>query len=117
VPSDVVDGNAGRREARFREGAHGDGHGLIVAVLGVEDGRPADRAKPEYEPGALIAHANVFGCGAGHREGSREAGQSCKDTSRSALAGEAVADADAERFTLNFNAQLAAGTGGRSTTH
>jgi hypothetical protein len=88
-----------------------------MTFFGVEHGRPADRAEPEPELASLVANANVLGCCAKDLVRCGEAGKGCKDAARPALTGEAVANADAERFALNFNTQLPAGTRGGSRTH
>jgi len=106
------------RKAWIGEGAHGDVHRrLFVTFFGVEHGRPANGAEPELELGSLVANANILGCGAKDFIGCGEAGKLCKETARPALTGEAVANADSEWFTRNFNPQLAAGTRGCSRTH
>src|SRR5256885_5163591 len=102
----VVDRDRGGGEARIGERADGDAHARVFATfLGVEHGRAADRAEPERESGPLIADANVLGGGPGHGVRRGEAGQRRKDTARSTLTGEAVADADAAWFALHFDAQ------------
>jgi hypothetical protein len=107
----VVDRILRWRKVRVGEGAHGDSHRrLFVTFFGVEHGRPADRAEPEPEPGALVTRANVLGGGAKDLIGCSEGGQCGEDTARPTLTGEAVANADSEWFTLNFNTQLSAGT-------
>jgi hypothetical protein len=101
----VVDRIARRRKSRVGEGAHGDAHSrLFVPFLGVEHGRPADRAEPEREPGSLITDAHVLGCTAGGLVGGGKAGQRRKDTSGATLTGEAVANADSEWLPLDVNA-------------
>lgn len=81
-----------------------------MTFFGVEDCCSADRAKPELEPGSLIANAKVLSCGAKYFIRCGKAGQCCEDTARPALTGEAVANAHSEWLALDFNAQLAAGT-------
>jgi hypothetical protein len=113
----VIDRILRWRKAWVGEGAHGDTHRrLFVIFLGVEHGCSADRAEPELEPGSLVTNANVLRCGAIDLVRYREAGQHRKDTARPTLTGEAVANANAEWFTLNFNAQLSTGTRGCSRT-
>ena len=117
VLADLVDGNLRRREARIRKRAYGYANGVVVPVFTVEDGRAANRAKPEREPGSLIADAYVFGGSADNLEGSRKA---CEYRERAAgplLAGEAVANAHSSRFAFDFNAQLSAGARGCSGNH
>ena len=114
----VIDRILRWRKAWIGEGAHGDTHRrLFVTFFGVEHGCPADRAEPELEPGPLVTNANVLSCGAKDLVGWGEAGQRCKDAPRPTLTGKAVANADPEWFTLNFDTQLTAGTGGCSRTH
>ena len=118
MPATVIDGILGWRKARIGEGAYGDGHGrLFVTLFGVEYSCAADGAEAELELGSLVTNANVLSCGANNLIGCGEAGQRGKDAARPTLTGEAVANADAEWFTLNFNTQLAARTGGCSKTH
>jgi hypothetical protein len=90
---------------------------LVVTFFGVEHARPAHRAEPEPELGTLITDANVLGCGAKDLVWGGKRGQRRKDAAGPTLTGKAVANADAEGFTLNFNTQLAAATRGRSRTH
>jgi hypothetical protein len=88
-----------------------------VTFFGVEHGCPADRAEPELELGALVTNANVLGGGAKDFIGCGEGGQRCKDTAGPTLTGKAVANADSEWLTLDFNTQLATGTRSCSRTH
>jgi hypothetical protein len=114
----VIDRILRWRKAWIGEGAHGDTHRrLFVTFFGVEHGCPADRAEPELELGSLVTNANVLGRGAKDLIRCGETGERCEDTARPALTGEAVADADSEWFTPNFDTQLAAGTRGCSRTH
>ena len=63
MPAAVVDRIPRRRKIRVGEAAHRDRDmRLLVALLGVEQVRAADRAEAEREPGALVANANIFGC-------------------------------------------------------
>lgn len=114
----VIDRILRWRKAWVREGAHGDVHRRsFAAFFGMEHGCPADRAEPEPELGSLVTDANILSCGAKDLIGCGEAGQRGEDTARPTLTGKAVANADSEWFTLNFNTQLAAGTRGSSRTH
>jgi len=117
VPAAVIDRIPGRRKARVGEGPYGDGHRLFATLFGVEQVCPADRAESKPELGALVANAHILGCGAGNLMGSGEGGECGKHTARPALTGEAVANADPERFALNFNSQLSARARGRSSRH
>ena len=100
------------------EGANGDIHmRLLLTFLGVEQICPADGAEPEGELGSSGANANIFSCSAKNLIGSGEAGQRCKHTAGPTLTSEAVANASAEHVTLNFNAQLSAGTRSGSRRH
>jgi hypothetical protein len=112
-----VDGNSRRWKVRISERTHGDAHRLTVAVFGVEDGSPANRAEPEYEPGSLIPDANIFGGGTEDFERCREAGQRREDTAGPLLAGEAVANANASWLAFDLNAQLPTEAGGCSGRH
>jgi len=118
MPAAVVDRNLRRRKARVGKRANGDAHGrVLVAFLGVEHGRSANRAEAEPESGALVAGADVLGCGAMDRVGRCEAGERRKHTTRLALTGEAMTNADFAWLAVNFDAQLAAGAGGGSGGH
>ena len=117
VSTAVVDGNSRRRKVRIAQRTHGDGHRMIDAIFCMEDGSPAYRAEPEYEPGALITDTNIFGGSTEHFERSREAGQGCEDTAGPSLAGEAVANANSLWFAFDLNAELSARTGGGSGRH
>ena len=87
VPAAVVDGNPGRRKMRIGKRPDGDADAIVVAFFGVEDGCSADRAEPEYEPGALVPDSDVFGGGSDNLERSGEAGQGRKDAAGPLLAG------------------------------
>src|SRR5688572_22079525 len=118
VPAAVMDRDLRRGETRVGEGAHRDAdRGLLVTLFGVEERRPADRAEPERESGSLIAHTRKLGGSARDSVRGGEAGQGRKDDSGSALAGQAVADADPDRLPLDLAAQLAAGAGRRPRSH
>ena len=111
----VVDGDSRRRKARIGKCPYGDAHvRLLATFFGVEHGRPADWAEAERELGPLVTDANVLGRIAKDSVRRGEAGQHGKDAARSPLASEAMADADSARLSLNFDAQLAAGTRGGS---
>src|SRR5262249_5754603 len=75
------------------------------------------RAEPEPKLGPLVTNANIIGGAAEDLIGSSEARQRCKYTARAALTGEAVANSDSQRLTLNLNAQLTAATRGCSRRH
>jgi hypothetical protein len=117
VPAALVNGNLRRWKVRVSKRADGNAHRLMVAVFGVEDGRPTGRAKPEYEPGPLIPDTDVFGGGTENFERGRKTGQCREDTAGSSLAGEAVANANSARFALDLNSQLSAGARGCSGRH
>ena len=117
VPATVVNRNSRRRKVRVGKRTHGNTDRLIVTFFGVEDGRSADRAEPEYEPGSLIPDADVFGAGTEDFEWSREAGQCREDTTGPLLACETVTNANASWFTFDPNAQLSAATRGCSGRH
>ncbi len=117
VPAALVDGKSRHRKLRVSKRAYGDAHGLIATLFGVEDGAPANWAKPEYEPGSLIPDTDVFGGGTEDFERSREACQCREDTAGPLLAGEAVANADSTRFAFDLNTQLSAGARGCSGRH
>src|SRR5580698_5352743 len=118
MPPPVVDGNARGREGGIGEGPDGDRDThIFLAVLGMEEVRPADRAEAEGEPRALVAGANIFGRLAEDPIGRGEAGQGGEDAAGSPLAGQAMTDADAARLALNLDAQLAARTRGCALIH
>jgi len=115
MPAAVVDRNLRRRKVGIIERSHGDSHGpVLVAFLGVEHGRAADRAEAESEPRALVAGAHVLRRCAMDRVGRGEAGERREHAPRPPLAGEAMADADAQRLAVDLDTQLAARAGGGS---
>jgi hypothetical protein len=67
-----VDRHLRRWEAGISKRTHGDAHGVIETLFGVEDNSPTDWTEPDYELGALIADTNVFGRGSEDFERSRE---------------------------------------------
>src|SRR5262245_26981218 len=114
----VVDRVGRRREARIGERADRDAdEAIFVAFLGVEYVSSAYGTEAEAEAGAVVAGADVFGGGAGDGVGHGEAGERGEHAAGAALAGQAVADADAAWLALDFDAQLAAATGGGSRRH
>jgi hypothetical protein len=103
-----IDRDLGLRKTRVSEGTHGDTRRRVfVTLFGVEHRCPAHRTESEPEPGALVADAHVFGGSAVNFIWSSEARQRRESTASPALTGEAVANANAERFTMNLDAQLA----------
>ena len=95
----VIDGDPRGRKIRICEGAHGHGHvPVVIAFLGVEESRAANRAEPEGKPRALITGADVVSGYAedGVRRG--EIGQRREHAARPALARQTMADANAARF-------------------
>ena len=111
MPATLIDRDLRLRKTWVGKGTHGDTHRrLLVTLFGVEHRCPAHRTESEPEPGALVADAHVFGGSAANLIRCREAGQRCENTAGPALTGEAVANADVERFTMNLDAQLAAAT-------
>jgi len=118
VPAAVVNGILGWREIGVGEGADGDAdRAAILALFRMKEIGPADRAEAETEFGALIAGADVFGGAAGHLIIGAEGCEGGEDAAGAALAGEAVADADAERLALDRYLQLSAGAFGNSCPH
>jgi len=118
MPATVVDRILRRRKARVGEGSDSYANRrLFVTLFGVKHGCSADRTEPESEFGSLVTYANVLGGSANDLVGSGEAGERCKDAAGSTLTREAVTDSDAPWLTLDFDAQLAAGTRGCSSTH
>src|SRR5687767_4628175 len=109
VPAAVVDRHERRRKRGIGKRTYGDGYRVVVPLFGVEDGRPADRTESEYELRPLVADANVLGCDPENRVRTGETGQGGEDASGPALAGEAVADADAVWLAFDLNAELSAG--------
>ena len=114
----LIDRDLRLRKTRISEGTHGNTRRrLLETLFGVEHSCPAHRTESEPEPGALITDAHVLGCAAGNVIRSGEAGQRCENTAGPALAGEAVANANTERFAMNFDAQLATRTTRCSRPH
>ena len=117
MPTTLVNRHLRCRKARVGKRSDCNAHGRVIALFRMEHGRPANRTEPEYELSALIADTNVLGGGTGDSKGCGEARQRRKYTAAPSLAGEAVAHADVARRTVDFNAQLPAGTRGRSGRH
>ena len=118
MPAAVVDRILRRRKLGIGKRADRNAdEGLLAAFLGVEQRGAADRAEAEREAAAMVADAHVFGRGAGDLVWCGVTGQRGEHAAGAALAGEAMADADAARLALNLDAQLAAGTGGGSRIH
>jgi hypothetical protein len=76
------------------------------------EGRAAAGAEAEDEASALIACAQVFGAGAEGLIRGGEGGEGREDTAGALLAGEAMADPDAEGRALDGDAAVAADAGG-----
>jgi hypothetical protein len=96
------------RKIWVSEGTNGDTRRrLFVTLFSVEHRRPAHRTESKPESGALVADAHVFGGSAVNPIRSGEAGQRRENTAGPALTGEAVANANTERFPMNLDAQLA----------
>ncbi len=114
MPAAVVDRNLRRRKARVGKRANGDAHGrVLVAFLGVEHGRSANRAEAEPESGALVAGADVLGCGAMDRVGAAKLASAANQLPSGADR-RGNDRADFAWLAVNFDAQLAAGAGGGS---
>src|SRR6267378_1259593 len=95
VPAAIVDRPFRRGKARVGKGADRHAHRLVVTLFGVKHGRPANRAEPESELRSVVPDTHVFGGGAEDLERRSEARERREHTAGPALAGEAVADADA----------------------
>ena len=118
VPAAVVNRILRRWEFGIGKGADRDADGgWLAAFFGMEHRTAADRAETKTESAAVVAGAHEFGCVTGNSVRRSERGQRSEHAACSLLAGQAVADADAERFVLNFNLQLAAEAGSGSGTH
>ena len=104
MPAAIVDGHLGRREAGVGKRADGDADAPAYPFFGVEQIGAADRAEAENEPGPLIAGADILGSRANDLVGSGKAGQGSEHAAGSLLASKAVAESDAGRRTLDFNA-------------
>lgn len=114
----VINRILGWRKTWIGEGTDGDAdEGVFAPLFGVKHACAAARAEPEREFGAMVTDANVVGCRAEDLVGCDEARQRRKDAARTSLTGKAMANADPQGLSLNFNAQLAAGTSGCSRTH
>jgi hypothetical protein len=109
MPAAVVDGNLRCWKLRIGERSHGDTHGLVVADLGMKDGRTAHGAEPEQKLRSLIADAKILRGVTVHFERSSEAREGSENTACASLASKTIADADAARLAFDLNSQLAAG--------
>ena len=112
----VIDGNARRWKAGVSKRTHGDAHRLIVTVFGVEDGRPANWAEPEYELGSLIP-PRTYSVAVPKTLNGPEKLASAAKTLPVLCWHQAVANAHASRFAFDFNAQLSAGARGCPRRH
>jgi len=82
-----------------------------MPLFGVEHRGAADRTEAKPESRTLIAGTYVFRGRARDVERRRETRERREHAAGAPLAGEAMADANAARLTVHFNAQLAAGAG------
>src|SRR5690606_7888986 len=89
----------------------------FVSFLGVEHGRAADRAEAEPEFRALVTRPHIFRRLAEDLVRRPEGCQRGEDAAGTALAFQAVAQADAARLALHLDAQLAAAARGRPGLH
>jgi hypothetical protein len=99
----VINRNLWRRKIRVSECSYGHAHGLRIAIFRVKQGGPANGAEPEDEPGTLIANARVLGRSTMNFVGCGESGKRSEHAAGSALAGQAMAYADASRLTFYFD--------------
>lgn len=113
----VVHGDARRRKPRIGESTDRNAHRAVPSFFGVEQVRPADGTEPEPELRATVARTNVLSSVARHSVRRSKRSQGGKDGTRTALALQAVADADSQRFARHFDAKLAAGTGSDASRH
>ncbi len=114
----IINRNLRWRKAGVGEGPHGDTRRrLFATVFGVKHCCAAYRAEPKLELRPVVADPHVLGGGTENLIGRGEAGQRRENAAGPALTCEAVANANAEGFARNFNAQLPAGTRSGSRTH
>jgi len=111
-----VNRDGGRGKRRIRKRANGYRDGLVVANDPVNDCATL-RTKPKRGLRTLVSDPNVFRAGAddGDRP-AREARLRPKDTPRTPLTRQAVANADANRVPGNLRLQLAAAARGDART-
>jgi hypothetical protein len=114
----IINRNLRWRKTWVGEGPHGDTRRrLFATVFGVKHCCAAYRAEPKLELRPVVADPHVLAGGTGNLIGRGEAGQRRENAACPALTCEAVANANAEGFARNFNAQLPAGTRSGSRTH
>ena len=110
MPATVVDGTAGSRKTGICERANRTPNGPVLTFFGVEDVGPTDRTKPEPELCPLVSGADEL---SGRTEDLVGCSKSCESREHNAgslLARKAMANAYAQRFTFNLDAQLPAKT-------
>lgn len=100
-------------KARIGKGSDRDSYRVWGCIVGVVEACSAPWAEPEHNSCSFITDSHVLCAAAFYLDGaSGEASERGKDTSRSALALEAVTYADHERLHIDLNTQLAARAGG-----
>ncbi len=114
MPPPVVDRYGRRWKHRIAKSADRDADPIAHAVFGMEQVAAADRAEAEHEARALIAGAPIFGRVPGDSIRCGEAREGGEDAAGTLLAREAMADADAERFAVELDAELTATAGSDS---
>lgn len=117
MSSAVVDGVFWRRKARVTEGADGNHNRLLLSVIRMEEVASAHRAEPEPELATSVSRTDVLGGCTRDPVRRGKGGQCCEHASGSALTGQAVTDANAQRLSVNLDAQLTTGADGCSRRH
>lgn len=117
VPSALVNGVLRRRKRRVGEGADGHRNRSVATFFRMKDVRAANGTESKPKPCALVARTNELAGNAGNCVRRTKCGDGGKDAPGSLLTGEAMAYANAERFALHLDLQLAATTGRRSRSH
>ena len=114
VPSALVNGVSRRGKRRVGEGADGYRHRSVATFFCMKDVRATNGTESKPKSCALVASTNELGGDA--RDGVRRTkrGDGGEYAPCSLLTGEAMAHANADRFALHVDLQLAATTRRRS---
>ena len=104
-----IDRERWRREARFCEGADGNGNNVFSAFHDVVDRGTASRAEGEPGPSAFVSYSDILRAGSVDLDClPRKPGLSPKDAPGSTLTCEAMADRHPDRISRDCGRELAA---------